>query len=454
MHATVDLIVLGTGSAAQSVVYPCREAGWTVAVVDNRPYGGTCELRGCDPKKVLVGVADAVASSRRLYGKGIVASDLRIAWPDLLRFKRAFTDPRPEQNEASFAAVGIQQYHGTAQFTGPTSVRVEGADNDELTARRVVIATGAEPRQLGIPGKELLTTSEQFLNLEALPQRIVFVGGGYISFEFASIAAHAGAEVHIVHRRARPLAGFDPDLVGQLVEALREVGVDVRLDTVVEGVERRDGSLVVQARSGTHTSELSADLVVHGAGRAPEIRNLALDVAGVAFDARRGVRVNEYLQSATNPAVYAAGDAADSSSLHLTPIAGLEGGVVAHNLLHGNTQTPNYAGIPTVVYTVPPLARVGLLETEAREQGLRFQALYEDTSAWYSSRRVGLTHTGSKALLEEGTGRILGAHLLGHNADEVINLFGLAMRAGLPASALKEMPSAYPTSSSDVPYMV
>ena len=454
MNATVDVVVLGTGSAAQSVAYPCREAGWSVAVVDYRPYGGTCELRGCDPKKVLVGVADAVASSRRLYGKGIIASDLRIAWSDLLRFKRAFTDPRPEQNEASFAAAGIQGYHGTAHFTGPTSVHVEGAGNAELTARYVVIATGAEPRRLGITGEELLTTSEQFLDLEALPQHIVFVGGGYISFEFASIAAHAGAEVCIVQRGARPLQRFDPDLVGQLVEALREVGVDVLLDTVVEGVERRDGSLVVQARSGAHTSELSADLVVHGAGRVPETRNLALDVAGVAFDARRGVRVNEYLQSATNPAVYAAGDAADSSPLHLTPVASLEGGVVAHNLLHGNTQTPNYAGIPTVVYTIPSLARVGLLESEAREQGLRFQARYEDTSAWYSSRRVGLTYTGSKTLLEDVTGRILGAHVLGHNADEVINLFGLATRAGLPASALKEMPYAYPTSSSDVSYMV
>jgi len=454
MNATVDLIVLGTGSAAQSVAYPCREAGWSVAVVDCRPYGGTCQLRGCDPKKVLVGVADAVASSRRLEGKGIVASDLRIAWPDLLRFKRTFTDPRPAQNEASFAEAGIQMYHGAAQVTGPTSVRVEGENHDELTARHVVIATGAEPRQLGIPGEELLTTSEQFLNLEDLPQRIVFVGGGYISFEFASIAAHAGAEVCIVHRGVRPLAGFDPDLVGQLVEALREVGVDVRLDTAVEGIERRDGALVVQARSGTHTSDLRADLVVHGAGRVPEIGELMLDQAGVAFDARRGVRVNEYLQSVSNPSVYAAGDAADSTPLHLTPIAGLEGGIVAHNLLHGNTQTPNYAGTPTVVYTVPPLARMGLLEAEAREQGLRFRVHHEDTSGWYSSRRVGLTHTGSKVLLEEGTGRILGAHVLGHNADEVINLFGLAMRAGLPASALKETPYAYPTSSSDVSYMI
>lgn len=457
----IDLVVLGTGSAAQSVAYPCRAAGWSVAVVDCRPYGGTCELRGCDPKKVLVGVADAVASSRRLEGKGIVAPNLWIAWPELQRFKRTFTDPAPAHNEASFAEVGIQMYHGMARFTGPTSVRIEGADNAELRARHVVIATGAEPAPLGITGEELLTTSAQFLDLEELPRRIVFVGGGYISFEFASVAARAGAEVQIVHRGARPLEGFDPDLVSQLVASMRELGIDVRLDSAVIGIERRGKTLVVRTRSSTsdtaqgpEVEEIVADLVVHGAGRVPELGELALERAGVAFDHRRGIRVNAYLQSISNPAIYAAGDAADSSPLRLTPTAGLEGGVVAHNLLHGNSQTPNFVGTPTVVYSLPPLARVGLLEREAQEQGLRFQVHREETGGWYSSRRVGLTHTGFKVLVEEGTGRILGAHLLEHHADEVINLFGLAMRAGLPAGVLKDMPYAYPTSSSDVRYML
>jgi glutathione reductase (NADPH) len=288
----------------------------------------------------------------------------------------------------------------------------------------------------------------------------VFVGGGYISFEFASVAARAGAAVHIVHRGARPLEGFDPDLVDQLVASMRALGVDVRLSTAVERVERveaRDGAdqpLCVRTRSGADAGDIVADLVVHGVGRVPEIGDLALDMAGVSFDPRRGIQVNDYLQSVSNPAVYAAGDAANRSPLRLTPVAGLEGGVVAQNLLHGNSTTPNLTGTPTVVYTIPPLARVGLLEHEAREQGLRYQVHHDDTSAWYSSRRVGLTHTGFKVLVEEGTDRILGAHLLGHNADEVINLFGLAMRTGLPAGVLKAMPYAYPTSSSDVPYMV
>jgi glutathione reductase (NADPH) len=137
----------------------------------------------------------------------------------------------------------------------------------------------------------------------------------------------------------------------------------------------------------------------------------------------------------------------------LTPIAGLEGGVVAQNLLHGNVQTPNYTGTATVVYTIPPLARVGLLESEARAQSLRVQVHRGEMESWYSSRRQGLTQTGFKVLLEEETGRVLGAHLLAHHAEEVINLFGLAMRIGVPGSALKELPFAYPTSSSDVAYM-
>lgn len=458
MPLSVDLLVLGTGSAAQSVTYPCREAGWNVAIVDCRPYGGTCQLRGCDPKKVLVGVTDALASYRRLEGKGLTPAEIGVDWPALQRFKRTFTDPAPQQNERGFAEAGIQMYHGIAQFTSPTSVRV-GAD--ELSARHVVIATGAEPAHLGIPGEELLTTSEQFLDLEALPRRIVFVGGGYISFEFASIAARAGAEVHLLHRGERPLNGFDPDLVDQAVASMRELGVDVRLRVAVEGVERQGDHLVVRTRAGAggergagETGELAADMVVHGAGRVPEIGALGLDHVGIAFDRTRGIRVNEYLQSVSHPAVYAAGDAADSGGWPLTPIAGLEGGVVAQNLLQGNAQTPNYIGTATVVYTLPPLARVGLLESEARAQGLRYQVHAGEMGGWYSSRRVGLTHTGYKVLVEDGSERILGAHLLEHHADEVINLFGLAMRNGLPASALKALPHAYPTSSSDVSYMV
>ncbi len=450
MTTTVDVIVLGTGSAAQSVAYACREAGRSVAVIDSRPFGGTCQLRGCDPKKVLVGVSELVDWSRRMQGKGVLAPAMSINWPDLIRFKRTFTDPAPEQNEKSFEHAGIIARHGRAHFVDRSSVQVEG---DTLVGRHVVIATGARHAPLGIPGEEHLTTSTQFLELDELPGRIAFVGGGYIALEFAHIAARAGAQVQVLHRGSRPLKQFDPDLVAMLVQATRELGVEIRLQAQVTAIERKADRLLAHARTGEQDQLVEADLVVHAAGRIPEIDDLDLEVAGVAHE-NDGIAVNDYLQSVSNPAVYAAGDAVASGGFPLTPVAGMQGGIVARNLLEGNHQMPNYTGIPSVVFTTPPLARVGLSEEAARAQGLRFATHREDTSGWYSSRRVALPHTGFKTLVEEGTGHILGAHLLGLHAEEVINLFGLAIRTGMRANDLKEMVYAYPTSASDIGSML
>src|SRR5215469_1894289 len=447
---TVDVIVLGTGSAAQSVAYPCREAGWSVAVVDDQPFGGTCPLRGCDPKKVLFGVSDLVDWSRRMQGRGVSAPGLSISWPDLIRFKRTFTDPVPEQNEQSFAEAGIIVRHGRAHFVDRMSVQV---GEETLVGRHVVIATGACHADLGITGEELLTTSTQFLDLDALPRRIAFVGGGYIAFEFAHIAARAGAQVQVLHRGSRPLEKFDPDLVSMLVQASQELGIEVHVNRAVTAIERQGDHLLVYARTGAQEHTVEADLVVHAAGRVPEIDDLELEAAGVARE-KEGISVNEYLQSVSNPAVYAAGDAVTGGGFPFTPVAGMQGGIVARNLLEGNQHTPNYTGIPSVVFTTPPLVRVGLLEEAARAQGLRFTTHHEDTSGWFSSRQVALRHTGFKTLVEEGTERILGAHLLGPHAEEVINLFALAIRAGLSASDLKNMVYAYPTSATDVGYML
>jgi glutathione reductase (NADPH) len=448
---TVDLIVLGTGSAAQSVAYPCREAGWSVTIVDSSPFGGTCATRGCDPKKVLVGVSELVDWTRRMQGKGLSAPASTIAWADLMRFKRSFTDGVAASTEDSLKQAGILTVHGRAHFVGPTSIRV---GDETYDGRHVVVATGARHAPLGIPGEEHLVTSSGFLELDELPRRVVFVGGGYIAFEFSHVASRAGAEVQILHRGDRPLEGFDADLVSQLLLITRDLGVEVQVRTTVTAIEKRDGEFIVHARAGDQQHEVAADLVVHAAGRVPEIDDLALEVAGIARVDKGGVAVNEYLQSVNNPAVYAAGDAVASGNLPLTPVAGMQGDIVATNLLKGNTRTPDYEGIPSVVFTTPPLARVGLDETTARAKGLRFARHQDDTSGWYSSRRVALAHTGFKTLVEDGTGRILGAHLLGLHAEEIVNIFGLAVRKGLTGADLKDMVYAYPTSSSDIGYMV
>ena len=450
MKKTFDLVALGTGSGASAVAYQCRSAGWQVAIVDSRPFGGTCALRGCDPKKVLVGAAELIDWNRRMEGKGIRAGQARIEWPELMRFKRSIIEAVPKNREESFARAGIATFHGRARFVGPTSVRV---GEDVLEGRYVVVAVGMKPADLKIPGTEHLTISDEFLELDELPRRIVFVGGGYISFEFAHVAARVGAEVTILHRGQRPLPRFDPDLVDLVVQKTRKLGVRVELQAAVKGIERTADGFAVQVSTTGQNRVFHADMVVHGAGRVPEIDDMDLAAGGVEWD-ERGVKVNEYLQSVSNPSVYAAGDAAASGGPPLTPVAGYEGRIVAANLLNGNKTKPNYAGVPSVAFTVPPLAAVGLQEAVAREQGLRFRVRHENTSGWYSSRRIAEEYSGFKVLIEEVTERILGAHLLGPHAEDTINLFALAVRAGLRATELKQMIYAYPTHASDVSYMV
>jgi len=450
MERQFDTLVIGTGAAGSPVAYACREAGWKVAIVDSRPFGGTCALRGCDPKKVLVGAAEAIDWTRRMQDRGIAAPQAQIDWPALMRFKRTFTDPVPKSREQGYEQAGITAFHGRTHFVDRTRLQVGG---EVLSARFFHIAAGARPATLGIDGEEHLTTSEQFLDLDQLPERITFVGGGYISFEFAHVAARAGAQVQIIHRGARPLQGFDADLVDKLVAASRDVGIDVRLSTPVKSIARTNDRLVIKA-SGTGGEEtFTADLAVHGAGRVPDIDDLGLEAANIRRE-KKGVSVNEYLQSVSNPAVYAAGDSAASGGLQLTPVASMQAQIVATNILQGNQLKPNHQGIPTVVFTIPPLAGVGLLEEDAKKQGLKFKKNYDDTGQWYSSRRTNEKHSAFKVLIEEKTDRILGAHLLGAHVEETINLFGLAVRVGLTAKDLREMIYSYPTHSSDVVHML
>lgn len=448
MDGRYDLVVIGSGVASGAATR-CRQAGWSVAVVDGRPFGGTCALRGCHPKKLLVSAAEAVHAVRAMSGRGVRGSGLTIDWAELVRVKRAAVDPVPARVEAEWAAMGVALVHGRARFVGPTTLVVGDA---RLTARRVLIATGAVPAPLAIPGAEHLTTSDAFLDLEALPPRVVFVGGGYVSFEFAHLAARAGAQVTILHRGLRPLEAFDPDLVDLLVRGSREVGIRVEVDAEVRALERAGDELLVHARARGQARRVVADLVVHGAGRVPDLDDLGLEAAGVAR-ARRGVVVDEYLRSVSNPAVYAAGDAA-ASGPPLTPKAAHDAAVVATNLLEGNRRRVDYAGLASVVFTVPPLAATGLTEAAARAAGRRVRVRWEDTGGWFSARRLGETTAGFKVVVEEGTGRILGAHLLGPAADEVINVFAVAVRLGLRADDLAQVPFAYPTRAADIPFML
>src|SRR5216117_3191622 len=330
-----------------------------------------------------------------MAGKGVPGESLTIDWPELIRFKRALVDPTPQRTEQAWAKMGIEQFHGRARFVGPTTLAV---GDDRLTGRRVLIAAGAIPAPLKFPGAERLTTSEQFLNLDRLPASLAFVGGGYISFEFAHVAARAGARVTILHRGPRPLEGFDPDLVDLLVKRTRQVGIRVEVATDVHGIDNGSGQLTVRGMARGEERRFDADVVVHGGGRVPEIDDLDLEAAGIKRE-WRGVTVNEYFQSVSNPSVYAAGDAA-ASGPPLTPKAAHDAEVVSTNLLEGNKRRADYDAIATVAFTVPPLAAAGLTEDVARAKGLKYSARWQDTSQWLSSRRLGESEIGRASCRE------------------------------------------------------
>jgi len=440
-----DLVVIGAGTAATSVANKCASEGWSVAVVDELPYGGTCALRGCDPKKMLRRGAEIVDAVHLMRGKGIESDELRINWSDLMAFKRTFTDKMPGRVEGSLIKNGIATFHGEARFIDQSTVDVDGA---RLKGRYVLIATGAKPRNVKVPGAEYLIGSTQFMELEELPERILFVGGGFISFEFAHIAARAGSTVHIIDHGVRPLKAFDPDLVDKLIRRTESIGIEFHPGSELRTIEQMDGGFKVIAERDGNEQNWHVDLVVHGAGRVAELDRLHLEAAKVEFS-EKGVKVNEYLQSVSNPAVYAAGDASDTAGWPLTPVSFLEGRVAASNMLKGNNRIADYSGVPTAVFTVPELTRVGLLQSEATELGLDYRVKFTDTGGWYANLRVGEDCAAVKVLVNNQTDEIVGAHLFGPEYAELVNIFALAIRLGLKTADLKKMVSAYPSVGSD-----
>jgi glutathione reductase (NADPH) len=417
----------------------CAEKGWNVLNVENRTPGGTCAQRGCDAKKPFVEAAAALDLLERLRGKGLVGS-VKIDWSAIVRFKDSFSDKVPGKERRDLAEHHMELAEGEPRFIDPNTVQVNGSLHH---ARKLVIATGMVPRPLPVKGAELMTTSDELLDLRTLPKRLLFVGAGYISMEFAHVAARLGREIHIVQRSGRALRAFDNDLVQMLVEASRSLGIEFHFNSPLKEIERTCTGL--RSVCGESGLVLDADLVVHGAGRVPSTMDLEADKGNIDLAENGGIAVNEFMQSSSNPDVYAAGDCAASPGSPLTPVANLEGKIVGRNLLEGNRFKPDYRGVASVVFTSPQLAMAGLTEEEAEERGVSVDVRFEDFTSHKAMRQLGVSTAAGKVLLEKRTGKVVGGHFLGPGAADMANCVAIAIRNKLTGKQLAETVYAYPT---------
>lgn len=447
-HKKYDVFVIGSGIAGQTVAKACVEAGKKVAIADIREFGGTCANRGCDPKKILIGATEAFEMTHNLIGKGI-SKKAKIDWKQLQKFKRNFTDKIPVSTEKKLKEMGMKLFHQSPKFIDEQTLSVEGKT---VTAGQIVIATGLVPRSLSISGSKHLKISDDFLNLKKLPKRITFIGAGYIGMEFAHIAARAGAEVTVMDTGKRPLKAFDPDLVKELTKYSESLGIKFIFGAKPTAVKKKGKQFKLLYDTKGSSKTIKANIIFNTAGRVPAIFNLDLEKGNVAYN-ERGIDTNAFLQSTSNANVYACGDVSDKN-VPLTPLSGRQGYVVSENILKGNEKQLEVPVIPSVVFTLPNLATVGYSEKEARSRYKKIRVNFEVASGWFNAKRINAPLYVYKVIMNDRTGEIVGAHLLGPDAGETINIFALAINRGMTDKDLKSTIFSYPSWVNDLKSMV
>ena len=443
-----DVFVIGSGSAGRQVATRCAKEGMKVAIADNREYGGTSANRGCDPKKVLLNASEIIARTADMAQVGVTEVP-KINWQALQKFKEKFVSAMPIKTEESLEKLGIKMYHQSPEFLEPQLLMVEGK---KVTVDKVVIATGLMPRPLHFKGAELFKVSDDFLELPELPDSIIFVGGGYIAMEFAHIAARCGVEVTVIERSDRVLKMFDESITDQLQNASREIGINFIFNADVTGAELLQKNTRVFYNQDGEQREIKAEMVFNTSGRVPSIDMLDLQKGNVSRTSK-GIKVNDFLQSVSNKNVYACGDVADSGSLPLTTLSGLEGKHVAAQLATGKHTAYTFPAIPTAVYTTPQLAMVGLTEAQAKAEGIDYKVLEEHVPDWFSVRRLNSPYYCYKTI-KGPNDEILGAEIIAPEASEMINLFAMAIQQNLTCTQFRETIFAYPTFASDMQSMV
>lgn len=444
-----DVVILGGGNAGIGVTGPTRAAGMSVAMIEARDMGGTCPNRGCTPKKVLVAAGHALHEIERASMHCISVGKPKLDWAALIDREKDLIKDIPARLEAAMVRRQVELIRGEGVFASPNTIKV---GDRLLEAKHVVIATGSKPRPLPIPGAEHLITSDEMLSERTLPKSVVFIGGGVISLEFGHVYARAGVKVTILEALPQLLPSLDHDAVAQLQIESEHIGIEIKTSVRIERVESVDGRLRVVYRHKDIEQFVEVERGVNGAGRVANVDTLDL-AAGNVEHANWRISIDRHLRSTSNPNVHVCGDAVPTTP-QLSPVASYEGDIIGRNIVEGAKHSPNYDSLATSVYTVPALATVGLTEKAAKEKGLKIKVHSTDMLGWLSAQTYAESAAWSKIIVDEDTDRIVGAHILGHSGEELINMFSLAMAHSIPARALKSRIYAYPTFTSDVAHML
>ncbi len=437
----VDLLVIGAGSGGVRAARMAANEGAKVAVAEDKDLGGTCVNVGCVPKKLFTYAAHYAGDFEDAEAYGWEVGARNFYWPRLIANKNTEIARLNGIYGKLMDEAGVTLMRGRATLTGPNSATVEGA---EVTAKYILVATGGHPVVPEFPGNEHVITSDQAFHLGTLPGRLAMVGGGYIAVEFTSIFHALGVDVTQLYRGPLFLRGFDHDLREGLAGEMRKQGVSLRFESQVAKIEKQGKALQVKLEDG---SALETDLVMVATGRAPNTKGLGLEAAGVELAANGAVKVDDHFCSNV-PSVYALGDVIDR--VQLTPVAIAEAMVVVDHMFGADAMADmSYDNIPSAVFSHPNLATVGLTEEEARKRHGEVEV--------YTSSFKALKHTLTgrdettfmKLVTEPGAGRVLGLHMMGEAAGEIVQGFAVAMTCGATKAQFDATIGVHPTSAEE-----
>jgi glutathione reductase (NADPH) len=436
-----DLFVIGAGSGGVRASRIAASLGAQVAVAEERYLGGTCVNAGCIPKKLFVYASEFEEAFEDSAGFGWTLGERGFDWKKLIANKDREIARLNGIYENLLVNAGVKILRNRVRILNAHTI-VVGAEH--VTARYILIATGGWPTVPQIAGGELAITSNEAFHLDQMPKRVVIVGGGYIGVEFAGIFRGLGAQVTLLHRGELLLRGFDEDLRGALATEMRRRGIELRFQTVINRIEPRGGEGVhVKPSSG---AAIDADLIMFATGRAPNTKAIGLEDAGVMLDSRGAIAVDRYSQSSIQN-IYAIGDVTDRRNL--TPVAIAEGHAVAQTLFGTGPRSVDYDNVPSAVFSQPPIATVGLSEMEARK---RFGTINIYKSEFRPLKHtLGGRHERSfmKVIVDRNTDRVVGCHMMGSDAAEIIQGFAVALQCGATKAQFDATVGIHPTAAEE-----